>query len=56
MQRIRFGLSIDSGAGAHFNAAVGAEPLDGTQVAVTRGLDRGDRVVTQGATLINQIR
>ena len=36
--------------------AVGAEPLDGTQVAVTRGLDRGDRVVTQGATLINQIR
>ena len=28
----------------------------GKQVAVTRGLDRGDRVVTQGATLINQMR
>lgn len=35
---------------------VGVEPLDGTQVAVTRGLAAGDRVVTQGATLINQIR
>jgi cobalt-zinc-cadmium efflux system membrane fusion protein len=31
-------------------------PLDGVQVAVTSGLHPGDRVVTQGATLINQIR
>jgi RND family efflux transporter MFP subunit len=32
------------------------EPLDGDQVAVTSGLKPGDRVTTQGATLINQIR
>lgn len=32
------------------------EPLDGSALAVTSGLRAGDRVVTQGATLINQIR
>lgn len=32
------------------------EPLDGTRVAVTSGLKSGDRVATQGATLINQVR
>lgn len=32
------------------------EPLDGSQVAVTSGLQSGDRVVTQGASLVNQIR
>lgn len=32
------------------------EPLDGANVAVTSGLQAGDRVVTQGATLVNQIR
>ena len=32
------------------------EPLDGATVAVTSGLKAGDRVATQGATLINQIR
>ncbi|MBU1351633.1 MAG: HlyD family efflux transporter periplasmic adaptor subunit [Gammaproteobacteria bacterium] len=31
-------------------------PLDGTTVAVTSGLKPGDRVATQGATLINQVR
>lgn len=31
-------------------------PLDGAHVAVTQGLAEGDRVVTQGATLVNQIR
>ncbi|MBB6560496.1 hypothetical protein HNP48_003170 [Acidovorax soli] len=31
-------------------------PLDGTSVAVTSGLKAGDRVATQGATLINQVR
>ena len=31
-------------------------PLDGVSVAVTSGLQAGDRVATQGATLINQIR
>lgn len=35
---------------------VTVEPLDGVQVAVTSGLKAGDRVATQGATLINQIR
>jgi membrane fusion protein, heavy metal efflux system len=32
------------------------ESLDGERVAVTSGLKGGDRVVTQAATLINQIR
>lgn len=31
-------------------------PLDGVNVAVTQGLTTGDRVATQGATLINQVR
>ncbi len=33
-----------------------AEPLDGATVVVTSGLATGDRVATQGATLINQVR
>lgn len=35
---------------------VTVEPLDGAHVAVTSGLNAGDRVVTQAATLINQVR
>ena len=35
---------------------VTTEPLDGVHVAVTAGLHTGDRVVTQGATLVNQVR
>ena len=35
---------------------VTAVPLDGTSVAMTSGLQPGDRVATQGATLINQVR
>jgi hypothetical protein len=35
---------------------VTVEPLDGVNVAVTSGLKPGDRVATQGATLINQVR
>lgn len=35
---------------------VAVEPLDGTSVAVTSGLKAGDRIATQAATLINQIR
>jgi cobalt-zinc-cadmium efflux system membrane fusion protein len=31
-------------------------PLDGVRLAVTSGLQAGDRVATQGATLINQVR
>ena len=32
------------------------EPLDGVNAAITSGLESGDRVATQGATLINQVR
>jgi biotin carboxyl carrier protein len=35
---------------------VTTEPLDGTQVAVVGGLQPGERVVTRGATLVNQVR
>ncbi len=35
---------------------VTTEPLDGVSVAVTSGLKPGERVATQGATLINQVR
>jgi membrane fusion protein, heavy metal efflux system len=35
---------------------VTAHALDGVNVAVDSGLKAGDRVVTQGATLINQVR
>lgn len=35
---------------------VTVEPLDGVNVAVTAGLQAGDRVATQGAALINQVR
>lgn len=35
---------------------VTTEPLDGVNVAVTAGLKAGERVATQGATLINQVR
>jgi cobalt-zinc-cadmium efflux system membrane fusion protein len=35
---------------------VTTEPLDGVNAAVTSGLQPGDRIATQGATLINQVR
>jgi multidrug efflux pump subunit AcrA (membrane-fusion protein) len=35
---------------------VSTAPLDGVRVVVTSGLKAGDRVATQGATLINQVR
>lgn len=35
---------------------VTVEPLDGANVAVTAGLQSGDRVTVRGASLINQIR
>ncbi|HWH74872.1 MAG TPA: HlyD family efflux transporter periplasmic adaptor subunit [Methylibium sp.] len=35
---------------------VTVEPLDGVRAVVTSGLAAGDRVATQGATLINQLR
>ena len=36
--------------------AVTTEALDGLTVVVTSGLKAGDRIATQGATLINQVR
>jgi cobalt-zinc-cadmium efflux system membrane fusion protein len=35
---------------------VTVEPLDGVNVAITSGLKAGERLATQGATLINQVR
>lgn len=35
---------------------VQVQALDGVQLAVTRGLEEGDRVVVEGATLVNQVR
>lgn len=35
---------------------VRTQPLDGVHVAVTEGLHAGERVATQGASLLNQIR
>ena len=35
---------------------VSYQPLDGVRVAVTQGLAAGERVATQGAALINQVR
>ncbi|NML17076.1 HlyD family efflux transporter periplasmic adaptor subunit [Azohydromonas sp. G-1-1-14] len=35
---------------------VTVQPLDGATVAATTGLKAGERVVTQGATLVNQVR
>jgi hypothetical protein len=35
---------------------VRTEPLDGTRVLVQAGLEPGQRVVTQGAELLNQVR
>jgi multidrug efflux pump subunit AcrA (membrane-fusion protein) len=31
-------------------------PLDGSTAAIVDGLKTGDRVVTQGAPLVNQVR
>ena len=33
-----------------------AEPLDGTRVSVMAGLKAGERIVTRGASLVNQVR
>ena len=32
------------------------EPLDGASVTVTSGIKAGERVATQGASFINQVR
>ena len=32
------------------------EPLDGQNIVITSGIKDGERVITDGASLINQIR
>ncbi|RYF84201.1 MAG: HlyD family efflux transporter periplasmic adaptor subunit [Comamonadaceae bacterium] len=47
---------VKTGAEQFAPRTVTAQPLDGVRVAVTSGLKAGERVATQGASLINQIR
>jgi membrane fusion protein, heavy metal efflux system len=47
---------VKSGAEQFEPRVITYESLDGIDVAVTTGLKAGDRVVTQAATLVNQIR
>ncbi len=47
---------VKTGPSASSPRVVTVEPLDGVSAAVTSGLEPGDRVATQGATLINQVR
>jgi membrane fusion protein, heavy metal efflux system len=47
---------VKAGAERYEPRVVMFEPLDGASVAVTSGLKSGERVVTQGAPLVNQIR
>jgi membrane fusion protein, heavy metal efflux system len=47
---------VKSGAEQFEPRVITYESLDGVDVAVTTGLKAGDRVVTQAATLVNQIR
>jgi cobalt-zinc-cadmium efflux system membrane fusion protein len=47
---------VHAGAEIFVPRSVRALPLDGSSVAVVDGLKAGDRVVTQGAPLVNQVR
>lgn len=47
---------VKAGAERFSPRPVRTEPLDGARVAVTAGLKPGERVVVQGASLLNQIR
>jgi cobalt-zinc-cadmium efflux system membrane fusion protein len=49
-------LWVKTGAERFEPRVVSTQALDGVSVAVTAGLKPGDRVATQAATLINQIR
>ena len=45
------------GAPEYFVAKkVRAQPLDGASAAVTAGLAAGDRIVTEGAAVLSQVR
>ena len=47
---------VKTGAERFEPRTVSVEPLDGVNVAVISGLKPGERIVTIGATLVNQIR
>ncbi len=47
---------VKTGAERFEPRSITTEALDGVNVAVTSGLKAGDRIATQGATLINQVR
>ncbi|RZI64730.1 MAG: hypothetical protein EOP80_20910 [Variovorax sp.] len=47
---------VHAGAEVFEPRLVRVAPLDGANVAVTDGLEAGQRVVTQGASLVNQVR
>jgi membrane fusion protein, heavy metal efflux system len=47
---------VHSGAESFQPRTVRTAPLDGASVSVVDGLKTGDRVVTQGASLLNQVR
>jgi pyruvate/2-oxoglutarate dehydrogenase complex dihydrolipoamide acyltransferase (E2) component len=47
---------VHTGAELFVPRATRAVPLDGATVSVVDGLKAGDRVVTQGAPLVNQVR
>lgn len=47
---------VKTGPEQYAPRVVRIQPLDGVHVAVTDGLQPGDRVATQGASLLNQIR
>jgi multidrug efflux pump subunit AcrA (membrane-fusion protein) len=47
---------VHTGAERFEPRSVRALPLDGSSTAIADGLQAGDRVVTQGAALVNQVR
>ena len=47
---------VKTGAESFSPRVVGFEPLDGASVLVTSGLAGGERIVTQAAALLNQVR
>lgn len=47
---------IKTGPESFTPRVVGFEPLDGASVLVTSGLEGGERIVTQAAALLNQVR
>jgi hypothetical protein len=47
---------VKTGPEQYAPRVVRIQPLDGVHVAVTDGLQPGERVATQGASLLNQIR